>query len=277
MAKILVVGYGAISQSIAHQLCLQHSVMILKRQAVKNPVAHIDYIYADITDADTLLPLAKDFDYVFCIVSSKHRQKKNYQQLYEHGITQLIRHFYPENRHVQWFFVSSTRVYAQQQGEWVDEHSIAAPSSAAGRYLLSAEQRILQYFPGSVIVRFSGIYGGKRRQLIQLSQSQPSIQESPPYYTNRIHEQDCIAMLLFLFSKKQQGEVLDPIYLGTDDKPVTKWEVVNWLASYQGFPPPLKMIASSDSPQNKRCSNKKIKSLGFSFKYADFTQGYVEL
>lgn len=275
MAKILIVGYGALGKKLALKLSVHHQVMILKRQAVKSPVPHIDYIYADISKADTLHPLPRDFDVIFCVVSCFPRNVENYRQLYEVGINNLISYFASAKNSLGWFFVSSTSVYGQNQGEWVDEDSLTRPKTVSARYLLKAEQSIQQAFAKAIIVRFSGIYGEDRRRLLELSRTGLPVQYSPASYTNRIHEDDCLGILLMLFDLQRQGAALDKVYLASDDSPVSKWEVMNWLAELQHCVAPEK--SNESVGQNKRCSNKKIKQLGYTFKYPSYKDGYMEI
>merc|ERR1711879_463797 len=64
-------------------------------------------------------------------------------------------------------FVSSSSVYHQMQGEWVDETSETQPSSFAGQELLAAEQALLKHAIPGTIVRFTGIYGPGRNRMIE--------------------------------------------------------------------------------------------------------------
>src|SRR5690606_40538461 len=64
------------------------------------------------------------------------------------------------------FFVSSSSVYHQMDGEWVDETSETRPSSFAGKEMLAAEEALLKADVPGTVVRFTGIYGPGRTRMI---------------------------------------------------------------------------------------------------------------
>jgi len=70
--------------------------------------------------------------------------------------------------------VSSTSVYGQNRGEWVDEDSETRPTSDGARWLVAAEERIWEANEANCVVRFSGIYGPGRDWLLRrLIQGEP--------------------------------------------------------------------------------------------------------
>jgi len=70
------------------------------------------------------------------------------------------------------------------------------------------------------------------------------------------------------------GEKLDPIYLASDDDPAPKWEVFDYLAGKLGVQRPGKANMPDGSGQNKRCSNTRLRQLGYDFEYKSYRQGY---
>ena len=127
------------------------------------------------------------------------------------------------------------------------------------------------------MIRFSGIYGPGRNRLIKLATKGSEIQHSPPYFTNRIHREDCISLIKFIIDCKLSGQHLQPIYLVSDDKPCPLWEIVSWLADQLKAPQPIKKNITQNATQNKRCNNQLIKQLGYSFKYPAYFDGYRDL
>jgi len=79
--------------------------------------------------------------------------------------------------------VSSTSVYGQSEGEWVDEDSIAQPDNVTGQLIRQAEQKLMDLAPGNIVVRFSGIYGPGREYLLRMAMQTPAIQKTPSYFT----------------------------------------------------------------------------------------------
>lgn len=273
MAKILIIGCGTIGTALAQKLIAQgHHVTGLRRHPPKgnNGVA---YIAADIGSVLQLSRLPEDFDAVFFIVSADGRTEQSYRAVYETGLANALGKFQQQ----PWFFVSSTSVYGQTQGEWVDENSSTEPTNLTSQLICQAEQRLLTANPDNVIVRFSGIYGKGRGHLLRMARQSPSIQQTPPYFTNRIHQQDCIGVLAFLLAKRLAGAALASCYLASDDNPAPMWEVVSWLAEHQHCPAPIPKITDGIPDQNKRCRNHRLKTLGYEFSYPDYQSGYGEL
>jgi len=278
MAKILIIGCGAIGSKLATILSENnHMVVGLKRiPPVQKPDKWV-FFSADIAIEKQLEELSTDFDQVFFIISPEKRNEQSYQKIYRAGLNNLIRRFAKDNRKPHWIFVSSTCVYHQSDGEWVDENSLVEPISNTSKLIREAEQTLLANLPESTIVRFSGIYGPERRRLIKIANSSPSIQYHPDYYTNRIHEQDCVAVLQFLSQQQLNGVHLENYYLASDDKPATQWEVISWLADKMQAKPPVMKMGDETASMNKRCNNQRLKALGYEFKFPSYKEGYSKI
>jgi nucleoside-diphosphate-sugar epimerase len=129
----------------------------------------------------------------------------------------------------------------------------------------------------NIIVRFSGIYGPGREYLLRLASQSPEIQQDPPYFTNRIHQQDCVSVLAFLCECHLAGVELEQCYIASDDDPAPMWEVISWLASQMNCQPPGIKTTDDKPDLNKRCNNQRLKALGYTFKYPNYKTGYLEL
>jgi nucleoside-diphosphate-sugar epimerase len=273
MATILIVGCGSIGIALGNQLATTgHQVVGVKRN-VPAANALFDMIAADISQTADIAKLPATIDYLFFIVSADSRQADSYRQVYQIGLNNLLAYYQQQTDKPQWFFVSSTSVYGQQSGEWVDEDSPTAPSQVTSQLIVEAEQRLWANNPKHVVVRFSGIYGPGREYLLNKARQAPTLQHTPPYYTNRIHQDDCVAILAFLLAQHLQGTPLAPCYLASDDNPAPLWEVIVWLAQRMHCAgPSAQTIMNAD--QNKRCRNSRLKQLGYQFLYPDYQAGY---
>ncbi|WP_446812182.1 NAD-dependent epimerase/dehydratase family protein [Methylomonas sp. 2BW1-5-20] len=250
-----------------------HQVTGLKRNPQNMPAPFPIY-FADLRNAESLVSLPVDFDTAIFIVAPDSRQADEYQALYEVGLSNLLAHFAKFCKAPTWLMVSSTSVYAQTHGEWVDETSRAEPEIATARCLVVAEHRLQEASVRNCVVRFSGIYGPGRDWLLRRAARGESIQQYPPSYTNRIHRDDCVAVLLFLLEKQLAGLPLASCYLATDDEPAPLWDVMSWLAEYYAYPQPSALSVSTNGSQNKRCSNARLKTLGYRFLYPSYRDGY---
>jgi nucleoside-diphosphate-sugar epimerase len=278
MAKILIIGCGALGYELAKQLAeAGHEVTGLKRNPPTISHEKFKFFRADIAVAQDLEKLEADFDHIFFIVSADSRNENSYHNIYEIGINNLIHKFGQTNAQAPWIFVSSTSVYGQNQGEWVDENSPTVPNKATSLKILTAEQKLVALNPQNVVVRFSGIYGPGREYLLRTAKQTPSIQKDPPYYTNRIHQRDCVDVLKFLLERRLAGISLEQCYLASDDDPAPMWEVISWMAEQLHCNSPVAKETEQDCDLNKRCRNDRLKKLGYHFLYPDYKAGYSEL
>ena len=167
-------------------------------------------------------------------------------------------------------FVSSTSVYGQSAGEWVDENSPTHPERFSGRRLLQAEQLANDYDGEFISVRFSGIYGPGRERLIETVKAGASCQAAPPLYTNRIHETDCIGVLRHVGGLSQPAGC----YLASDHRPSTQCEVMQWLAKALNAKLPTPV---SGTHSGRRCNVSRLQESGYHWVYPDFRSGYAPL
>jgi nucleoside-diphosphate-sugar epimerase len=237
---------------------------------------NIVYMAADITISAQLENLDTDFDTVFFILSPDGSSEHSYRAVYETGLDNLLNHFADAKQSPNWFFTSSTSVYSQTQGEWVNEESIAQPENRNSQLIRQAELKVMAANPNNIVVRFSGIYGEGREYLLRLAKQTPAIQKNPPYFTNRIHQHDCVEVLLFLWQQQLNGKMLEQCYLASDDEPVPTWDVMNWLTEQMNCSPPTIKINSTNE-MNKRCDNRRLKALGYQFRYPNYQTGYLPL
>ena len=278
MAKILIIGCGAIGTQLAHILSVNgHQVTGLKRNPPKTDTGNVNYFAGDITVPADLKDLPVDFDMLYFIVSPDGRNEQSYRDIYESGLNNLLNKFSLAGSNPHWIFVSSTSVYGQSQGEWVDEDSIAQPECVTSQLIRQAEQKLMDLDADNIVVRFSGIYGPGREYLLRMARQAPAIQQNPPYFTNRIHQQDCIGVLAFLLERRLAGVALEQCYLASDDDPTPMWEVITWLAEHMNCQPPTVKVTDNHGVMNKRCNNQRLKALGYQFYYPSFKDGYLEL
>jgi len=274
MARILIAGCGDLGLAAGQLLADDgHDVVGLRRHPPAND-NKIRYIKADLSNPADLEKIDSGFDLVIYILTPDDRSEQSYRDVFESGVANLLNFFSGNNPDTRFLFVSSTSVYGQTHGEWVDEDSVTEPARITGKIILQAEKAFLAYSSNNCIIRFSGIYGRDRSRLLDLVARGGEVQYQPAYYTNRIHRDDCVAVLRFLSNKMIAGAALEPVYLASDDDPAAKWDVFNDLADKLGAERPEKAILPQGSDQNKRCSNRRLKQLGYSFIYKSYRDGY---
>lgn len=271
MVSLLLVGCGDLGAGLAARLVASgHRVTALKRTPPAAPLAGVTYRFADLTQPHALADLGGPFDQVFVILAPGARDAAAYQALYGAGVDQLRARLAGRVGH--WFFVSSTSVYGQDAGEWVDEDAPAAPTAATAKWLLTAERCLAESGAPATRVRFSGIYGPGRERLLRQVLAGAPVQYDPPSYTNRIHRDDCLGVLEWLHRRQLAGAGLAPLYLASDDEPARAGDVARWLAAELGVPAPPAAVAGGG--QNKRCRNDRLKQAGYRFAYPNWRAGY---
>ncbi len=185
---------------------------------------------------------------------------------------------------LQWIgYLSTTGVYGDRDGEWVDETSELRPSSQRGSRRKRAEDQWLslfeQYQKPVHIFRLAGIYGPGRSALDSIRAGMARRIEKPGHAFSRIHVEDIVNILRASFAKPQGGQA----YNVCDDEAAPSHEIIAYACELIGRPPPplipfeqadLSPMARSFYSDNKRVKNDKIKQeLGVALKYPTFREG----
>lgn len=270
--QVLIVGCGDIGRRLAQCLPAErYAVTGLRRQ----PSADLPYLHyqaCDVTAEGELAQVLRQQDYGVIVVTMTpgERSDAGYERAYVQVCRQLVDGLRTQGcRPRLLVFVSSTAVYSQMDGSWVDELSPTVPEGFSGKRLLEAEQVIQHSGFNNTIVRFSGIYGPNRNRLIaQVRRGEAS---GSGHYTNRIHADDGARSLAFMIER--QGMPLAPVYLVSDSAPAPMLEVVTWLAGQLGVDKFLSEAAANERG-NKRCSNRLLLEAGFNLQYPDYKAGY---
>lgn len=182
----------------------------------------------------------RDFTHIAIIVAPNNYEAENYKNTYL-GIAQHIAELQnqlPQLTRV--VFISSTGVYGQDAGEWIDETvEPQLPKREASQYILQAEQVLQQaYGERAVIIRPSGIYGEQR--LMRVRKAKELQKEPMPLsdWTNRIMDSDLVNIIVQVLML-EENEGLKPVYLATDYAPVTSFEITTWLAEQLNSTAPI--------------------------------------
>jgi nucleoside-diphosphate-sugar epimerase len=234
----------------------------------------IDWVQADYLKPETLGVL-KDFnpDYVVITLKPTAYTELGYQEGYEQGarnIAAALQGLSP--KHI--FYVSSTRVYAENAGAWVTEDSPLAQQGYAALSLIAAEQTMVQTSLPLTIVRFAGIYDGRAQfYLNRMKQGLWSAAE-PEVFTNRIHRDDCSGFLAHLITLHERGKPVAAVYNGSDGMPVTRFELERYIAEREALPLPSSVPASKGPFDHKRISNQRLVASGYQLKFPSYLNGY---
>jgi nucleoside-diphosphate-sugar epimerase len=168
--------------------------------------------------------------------------------------------------------VSSTRVFAEREGGWVDESSALADEGFAATAIVDAEQLLRNSGRQITIARAGGIYGDPEGRLLNRVASGELYPSLPVHYSNRIHRDDCAGFLAHLLSLGESER--EPVYMAVDNHPVSQAEVALWLAGQMQITEKSGSV-SVRGRGHKRCSNQRMRQSGYVLKYPDYRAGYA--
>lgn len=175
-------------------------------------------------------------------------------------------------------YLSTVGVYGNHDGEWVDEKTTCKPVSKRSIARLEAENAWAELCDKHdltlAILRLSGIYGQGRNTFVNYEKGKARRLVKQDQVFNRIFVDDIARAAELLMTQNAGG-----IFNITDDEPAPPQDVVAYAAELLGVEPPpeidfetadLTPMARSFYGENKRVSNRKIKSLGFEFSQPNY-------
>lgn len=275
--RLVILGCGDIGLRLVRALpANQYWITGVRRQIQAQALSNFVYHQADLSQSSSMQSLLEQMqpNVIVVTMTPSERSDQAYQQAYVQTCDYLLQTLRLLNQKPRLIlFASSTAVYAQDDGSWVDETSIAEPNTFSGKRLLEAEKQLRDSEFTVCIIRFSGIYGPGRERLI--NQVKSGKISSSSAFTNRIHADDCARVFAYLI-EKQKTSLLDDLYLATDSCPETLHQVQLWLAEQLQ----IKNWTVSDETNergNKKVSNVGLLNTGFEFLYPGYQQGYATL
>ena len=181
-------------------------------------------------------------------------------------------------------YLSTTGVYGDRNGGWVDENSDLRPETERGHRRVEAE-RAWQQIPALPlhIFRLAGIYGPGRGPFAKVRNGTAQRIIKPGQVFSRIHVDDIAQVLAASIANPNPTS----IYNLCDDDPAPPQDVIGYAAELLGVAPPpevafkdaeLSPMARSFYAESKRVSNARIKDeLGITLKYPDFRSGLANM
>jgi len=276
--SVLIAGCGDVGSRLGLQLGRDGwRVYGLRRNAAELPVPILP-VKGDLTDPTCPRCWPNGgLDYLVYAASATEHDEAGYRQAYVEGLRNVLRWLRQhEQQPRRLLFVSSTGVYAQRDGEWIDEDSPTEPTGFTGQVMLEAEQLALGCGLPATCVRMGGLYDPSRPWLQNQVRAGLRVERDPPQYSNRIHRDDAAALLSFLLQADASGTALQPCYLGVDDEPAPLHEVVDWLRERLGVTHWAEQSMTRRAG-SKRCSNARARALGWKPRFANYRDGYASL
>lgn len=185
-------------------------------------------------------------------------------------------------------YISTSGVYGDCQGEWIDESRPVQPGTPRGRRRADAEQALLVWSAATcvpvVILRVPGIYGPGKLPLARLKKGLPLLREEDSPYTNRIHADDLVTACLAAMDHGEPGEA----YNVSDGHPSNMTDYFNRIADQAGLPRPptvsreeaataLTEGMRSFMDESKRLDNRRLREeLGVELQYETLDKGLAQ-
>jgi nucleoside-diphosphate-sugar epimerase len=275
MPRILIAGCGYIGQAAAdlfHERGWEVEGWTASVQSAGQLAAKPYAVRAvDITNAAQVSAMGGEFDAIVQCASSGGGDAEKYRRIYLEGALALLGAF-PQ---VRLIFGGSTSVYAQQNGEIVDETSPAAPAHEKGRVLREAEELVLSHH--GIVARLAGIYGPGRSFLLRTFLSAKAVVDGEKdRFINQAHRDDIVSALFLL--AEGGADLGGQIYNVVDDQPILRSEAYRWLSAHLQESLPEGGVAAERKrgDSNKRVSNKKLRALGWKPRFPDFPAGMTK-
>ena len=194
--------------------------------------------------------------------------------------TQLL-----NSKNLKWVgYLSTTGVYGDTKGEWVDEKKIPNPQQERSIRRFSCEKEWLETKLPLQILRLPGIYGPGRSAFESLLSGTAKMIDKPGQVFSRIHVDDIAGAVMFLINLYSQGKTSTLINIA-DNLPTNNLEVISFAAKLakKSLPSkiPFEIAKKTMSPmalsfwqENRKVDNKLLcQKLGYSLIYPDFKSG----
>jgi nucleoside-diphosphate-sugar epimerase len=270
--RTLIIGCGYVGLPLARELMTRGDEVagwVRSEESAEELARHglTRMIVGNVADENNWRGLREKFDAIVHCASSGGGGAAAYREVYLEGARQMNQH-QPQARRI---FVSSTSVYGQTDGAWVDESSPVNPDEETSRILVEAEREALG--AGAMVVRAAGIYGPERAALFEkFRRGDAVIEGDGSRWINQVHQLDLVAAIAHLLDIGTPSEIYD----ASDNEPVMLRDFYAWCSETLKMPlPPHGPINPNRKrgATNKRVSNHKLRETGWVPRFPTFREG----
>lgn len=232
----------------------------------------LQWLAGDVSLPGSLTGLPRGITRVVYVLAPDSRDPQAYRDIFIDGPRNLLAAL-DTSALRRLVFVSSSAVYGDHDGGWIDEDTPPAPQGKNGEILLQAEQWLAAQGLPVTALRLAGLYGPGRVQLLErLRLGQARVPRTRPHWANRMHADDAAAAIAHLVHIADAK----PVYLGADDTPLPLDVLYDHLARLLGAPLP----ADGPAPGgvgSKRMRNTRLRASGLQLAWPDARAGYARL
>ncbi|MCL6263570.1 NAD(P)H-binding protein [Craterilacuibacter sp. RT1T] len=279
MQTLLIIGFGDIARRASLTLLKHWRVLAMVRSQEGVDAAHhlgITPVMADLDDRDSLTRLASLADKVlYCAPPANEGHTDQRMRRFLSALAQ------PKSITQHLVYISTSGVYGDAGGDWLDETHTPAPGSDRSRRRLNAEQQLRRFAirqgASLTILRTPGIYAADRLPLARILNATPAISHEQDSWSNHIHADD-LALLCAAALKRPHGI---RVYNACDTQPTRMGDWFDLLADAHGLARvprlPRAEVRQRVSPlmwsflaESRRLSNLRIqRELGVTLQWPD--------
>lgn len=271
--RVLLAGCGDLGERAAHRLIARgDTVFALRRRPPADSTDGIAWLAGDMTRVDLLPPLPPGITQLVHLPTPGARDEAAYRAVFVDGLRHVMAALDAASL-TRVLFVSSSAVYGDSAGGWVDEDTPPEPPGFNGNVLLEAERWLAAQPVSGIALRLAGLYGPGRLQLIaRLRAGLARVPRTQAHWANRIHVDDAACAIAHLLALPDP----QPVYVGVDDTPLPMDVLYDHLAALSGASPP----ADGPGPAgigSKRLRNARLRASGWVPQWPDARDGYAAL
>lgn len=271
MLPNFIIGCGYLGRRVARLWREQgkHVLALTRGRAEELQALGIEPVVGDVLDPSgwSAKPQAATVLYA---VGHDRSSGRSFREVYLDGLRHVLESFSPPERFI---YVSSTSVYGQSGGEWVDEDSPTEPAEENGRVILEAERLLRAKLPAAIILRFAGIYGPGRVIRRDAVEKGEPLGGDPEKWLNLIHVEDGARAVLAAAERGRPGAT----YNVADGAPVRRRDFYAFLAELLGAPPPRFVRGAAVCRAGRRVAGRRMrKNLAVELTFPDYRSGLRE-
>jgi len=290
--SLLIVGFGDVARRALPELRARYRVLALVRTAHAAAAASrlgATPLAGDLDRPETLATLAGAAEHVLHLAppeASGDCDSRTRALVAALSARTMVSHANRAPRRVERFvYVSTSGVYGDCRGAWVDEARPVNPQSARARRRVDAERTLLDWGAREgvcvVVLRAPGIYAADRLPLERIARGAPALAPEEDVYTNHIHADDLAHACVAALERGASGGV----YNVADDSEMRMGEYFDLVADRAGLPRPprvaraeavrrLDPVVLSFMSESRRLDNRRMKAeLGVVLRYPTVRDG----
>lgn len=268
--RIAVIGCGYVGGALAAELVRRghHVVGTTTSEAGVERIAALGASPAVLTldQRERLRTVLTDRDAVVVMVAPS-RDDEGHREVYLEGMRHLMATL-PGTPVRQVLYTSSTSVYGQRDGSWVNEESPTEPGTSNGQVLIQTERELLDgaawLHIAPIVVRLAGIIGPNRGPAKRVPAFAGKPRDDGDGFVNLIHRDDIVTACTLLLERGASG-----VFNCSDGRPIRRRDFYDRIIAAHGLAPIQWTTPLDPIDLGKRIDNRRIvETLGMQFRDA---------